>query len=143
MIVLFDLSPEPLEVASRGIARARVKRTVRQITEGSITDLSMFEDGHFDAVLCLGGPVSHVHGEEARQNAVCELARIAKKGAPVAMSCMGRLGVLASCPRHWGSEIEDTQHFREMSQEGKDYQWRGGCYCHFFMPGELERLVAG
>jgi len=33
---------------------------VGMIVEGSLTDLSTFSDETFDAVLCLGGPLSHL-----------------------------------------------------------------------------------
>jgi hypothetical protein len=33
--------------------------------EDSIEDLSMFEDGEFDGVICLGGALSHIVNEKA------------------------------------------------------------------------------
>src|SRR6476660_7014664 len=59
-VVLLDLTPENLALANRRITRAGVRRRVVEVVQGSIVDLSRYPAGHFDAVLCLGGPLSHV-----------------------------------------------------------------------------------
>lgn len=141
-VVLLDFTPELLERAKRQIARAGVRKKVKQILEGSITDLSMFEDNSFDAVVCLGGPLSHVRGDNLQSKAVSELVRVAKHNAPVFISVMGKLAVLAASARYWPDEIEMTKHFREIWNEGTDNIWCGGLsFCHFFLPEELDALV--
>lgn len=55
-VVLLDLVPEMLKLATRRIKRAEVEEKVKQIAQGSVEDLSMFTDQKFDAVLCLEGP---------------------------------------------------------------------------------------
>ena len=50
--------------------------------EGTITDISEFDENTFDAVLCLGGPLSLVYGKRNRQKAMAELTRIAKREPP-------------------------------------------------------------
>ena len=59
-LVLLDFTPANLEFARRQIKRAGLRRRVKEVVEGSITDLSRFAGGTFDAVLCSGGPLSHV-----------------------------------------------------------------------------------
>ena len=59
-MVLLDMTPANLDFARQQIIEAGVQKRVAQITEGSIVDLSRFDDDTFDAVLCLGGPLSHV-----------------------------------------------------------------------------------
>lgn len=141
-VVLLDYTPELLEKARRQIARAGVRKKVKQVVEGTITDLSMFKDNSFDAVVCLGGPLSHVKGEKQQTTAVLELVRVAKKGAPVFISVMGMLAVLAASSRYWPDEIDMTKHFREMWHDGADNMWCGGLsFCHFFLPEELDKLV--
>jgi ubiquinone/menaquinone biosynthesis C-methylase UbiE len=140
-MVLFDISPKLLLIAQKKIAKAGVKRKIKQVVEGSITDLSLFQDNTFDAVLCLGGPVSHVSGEQKRREAVSELVRVARKNAPVFVSVIGRLAVLSSFPRYWVDEMKSAKRFEKIWQEGEDYSWRGSHYCHFFMPEEFEELM--
>jgi ubiquinone/menaquinone biosynthesis C-methylase UbiE len=52
------------------------------VVEGTITDISEFDENTFDAVLCLGGPLSLVYGKRNRQKAMAELTRIAKREPP-------------------------------------------------------------
>lgn len=139
-VVLLDITQKLLEMAKKRIARAGVRKKVKLIVEGSITDLSQFNDNYFDAVICLGGPLSHISSEKDRKKAVSELIRVAKKNAPLFVSVMGRLAVIIQSPKYWPGEIEMTKHFKEMWEDGDDNLWRGSSYCHFFLPGELKRL---
>jgi ubiquinone/menaquinone biosynthesis C-methylase UbiE len=59
-VVLIDLTAKLLDVAKRQIRKANVQGKVKQIVQGSIDDLSMFNDSAFDAVICLGGALSHI-----------------------------------------------------------------------------------
>jgi SAM-dependent methyltransferase len=139
-VVLLDLTPENLALGRRRIARAGVRRRVREISEGSICDLSRYPDDHFDAVVCLGGPLSHVDGAERRLGAVRELARVAGPGAPMFISVMGLLAVLQESPRYWRQWIAH-ETFAEASRTGDDRLWCGTSYAHFFLPEELVELV--
>ncbi|HUW21692.1 MAG TPA: class I SAM-dependent methyltransferase [Candidatus Bathyarchaeia archaeon] len=140
-MVLVDLTPELLEKARKEIKKAGVKRNVKAIAEGDITNLADFKDDTFDAVLCLGAPLSHVSTEEKRSQAVSELVRVAKSKAPVFISVIGRLGVVSACARYWVNEIGMTKHFREIWKGGNDNIWKKGSYAHMFLPEELDRLV--
>ncbi|MCL4508690.1 MAG: methyltransferase domain-containing protein [Chloroflexi bacterium] len=139
-VVLLDLTPALLELARRRITQAGVKRRVSTV-EGSIVDLSLFPSDHFDAALCLGGPLSHVATEEERRQAVCELIRVTRPGAPVFISVMGRLAVLSESPRYWPAWIDHTTGFTETWRDGDDHHWCGSSYAHFFLPEELLTLV--
>ncbi|MDO8529003.1 MAG: class I SAM-dependent methyltransferase [Nanoarchaeota archaeon] len=140
-VVLLDLVKANLEIAKKQIKKAEVKDNVQEIVEGSILNLSKFKDNSFDAVLCLGGPLSHVSPESNRLKALSELKRVAKKNAPIFVSVMGRFGVLSQAPARWPEEIAMNKHFNELALEGEDYNWRGkNYYCHFFSLEELEKL---
>lgn len=108
-------------------------------SHGSVVDLGRFPGGYFHAVICLGGEISHVASEEERQQAVRELVRIAKPGAPVAIPVKGRLAVLAESPRYWPHWIGDAS-FAETWRDGDDHHWWGSSYAHFFLPEELVEL---
>ena len=82
-VILFDYTPELLKFAKKKISYYKVKDKIKNIIEGSITDLSLFDDYHFDSVICLGGPLSHIKGESNRNKAVSELVRVTKKDAPI------------------------------------------------------------
>ena len=95
-VTLLDLSSEMLEIAKSHIERSPVKKRVRKIIQGSIDDLSIFENETFDAVACLGGPLSHVVDEVRREKGIDELIRVAKKGVPIFVSVIGRPALLVT-----------------------------------------------
>ena len=139
-IILLDLVKENLELAKRKIREAKVDDKVRNIIEGNIVNLSKFNDNTFDAVICLGGPLSHVAPEKNRLRAISELIRVSKKNAPIFISVMGRFGALMQFPRRWPNEIIPTTHFKQYVFNGEDYMWVGKHYCHFFTLEEFLRL---
>ncbi|MFN8596723.1 MAG: class I SAM-dependent methyltransferase [Anaerolineae bacterium] len=53
-LILLDLTPANLEFAKRQIKRSGVGDRVKDVVEGSIVDLSRFDDNTFNGVLCLG-----------------------------------------------------------------------------------------
>ncbi len=65
-VVLLDMTPANLEFARRQVKRAKLQDKVTDIVEGSIVDLSRFADETFEAVICLGGPLSHVLDKQKR-----------------------------------------------------------------------------
>ncbi|MFA5992696.1 MAG: class I SAM-dependent methyltransferase [Candidatus Pacearchaeota archaeon] len=139
-VVLLDFVPANLELANKMIKKHKVVNKIKDVLQGSITDLSKYKDNTFDAVLCLGGPLSHVHPESERKKAVNELTRVAKKNAPIFISVMGKFGVLMCGPVRWVNEIE-LNSFEKFSLFGDDYLWHGGqAFAHYFELEELKNL---
>lgn len=135
-VVLLDLTPANLEFARSQIKRARLSSKVEAVTEGSIVDLSQFADSSFDAVVCLGGPLSHVLDGRKRDRAISELVRVCKKGAPLFVSVMGRLSVLVT-ELVLGPHELSKSFYKPMRDKG-DYPGTSGfTACHFFLPEEL------
>ncbi len=141
-VVLFDMTPANLAFARRQIKRAKVQNKVVNIAEGSIVDLSRFAGNTFDAVICLGGPLSHVLDPHHRDKAISELIRVAKHGAPLFVSVIGRLSLLIVELTMFQHEIE-MPHFVEIRDTG-DYTGDAGfTACHFFLPEELRAAFTG
>ncbi len=141
-IILLDLVKENLEFAKKQIEKERVKNKVKAILEGNIINLSRFQDNSFDAVLCLGGPLSHVKGKKQREKAISELIRVAKPNAPIFVSVFGKFGCLTLAPVGWPQEIEMTKEFRRFIKTGDDYLWRGKYYAHYFTIEEIEKVFS-
>jgi len=139
-MILLDLVKENLEFAKKQIKKAKVESKVKDIVLGDIRNLSKFKDETFDAVLCLGGPLSHIKGNKQREKAISELIRVAKRGAPIFISVFGKFGCLSFAPAKWPKEIEMTRHFKRFVKTGDDYLWRGKYYAHYFTPEELEKI---
>lgn len=137
-LTLLDLSSEMLEIAKRHIRKSGVQKRVKQTIQGSIDDLSMFKDETFDAVVCLGGPLSHIVDRAQREKAIDELMRVAKKGSPVFVSVIGRFGVLVNELVRLPKEIE-LDIFPRIRDTGDYYGGYGFAPCHFYLPEELRK----
>ena len=112
-------------------------------------DLPYDEDA-FDAVCCLGGPLSHVVESLERARAARELKRVAAPGAPVFVSVMGLLAVLQQLvqvahefeqgarqlPGLRDSGTYDASLLAEAGVSDPDF-----VECHFFRAAELRRLL--
>lgn len=139
-VALFDLSSDMLETAKRQIKRHRIQKRVRWALQGSIDDLSSFENETFDSVLCLGGPLSHVVDEDRREEAIKELLRVAKRDATIFVSVIGRLAVLVTELIRLPKEIE-LDIFPKIRDTGDYYGGYGFAPCHFYLPEELEKAL--
>jgi SAM-dependent methyltransferase len=137
-VVLLDLSSDMLKIAAQQIRKSGVQEKVRQIVQGSIDDLSMFDDETFDSVVCLGGPLSHIVERVRREKAIDELTRIAKKDSPIFVSVIGRLAVLVNELVYFPKEIE-LEIFSRIRDAGDYYGGYGFAPCHFYLPEELRR----
>ncbi|MFQ5758066.1 MAG: class I SAM-dependent methyltransferase, partial [Candidatus Bathyarchaeia archaeon] len=139
-VVLLDLVKEMLEIAGRQIRKEGIQSRVKEVIEGSVTDLSMFGDETFDAVLCLGGPLSHLLTIEERAAATQELVRVAKRDAPLFVSVIGRLGVLKTILLEFREEIRYCRHHLEVGDYIPGVTGNGFTAAHWFLPEELQEL---
>ncbi len=156
-VVLLDLTPELLEIAKRQIKKANVQSRVKEIIEGSIDDLSRFENDSFDAVVCLGGPLSHILDKKQRRKAVDELIRVAKKNASIFVSVYGRLALCILAIHYlWPDLLTAPDIFRRYAIKGDDFtledfnssheffqKKRIRNLSHFYLPEELEKEFNG
>ncbi len=139
-IVLLDLVPEMLELAQRKAKQARVKRNFKDFLQGSIENLSRFQDATFDAVMCLGGPLSHLLSEKQRETAAKELVRVAKKRAPIFVSVISRLGLLRTILTGFPNEMRYAKHHWETGDYIPGVHGQEFTAAHWFLPEELHRL---
>ena len=137
-VTLLDATQANLDFAKRMLRRHGLQKRVRQITIGNIVDLSQFGSESFDAVLCSGGPLSHVLDPLQRERAISELVRVAKPGAPIFVSVIGRLAVLIVILGESQAEL-DMPHFKVLCDTGDYLGERGFTACHFFLPEEFQQ----
>jgi len=90
-VTLVDLSPRILELASTNVQEAGLADRI-DLLEGDITDLSRFEDGSFSFIVCVGDSISYVLDKGPQ--AIQELARVAKPGAILVLSCDSKYGFM-------------------------------------------------
>jgi ubiquinone/menaquinone biosynthesis C-methylase UbiE len=145
-VVLIDLSPGCLREAEKRIRNARVKRRVKNVIQGSITDMSQFTDENFDAVICLGA-LSHLVEKKDRDSAASELVRVTKKNAPIFVSVINLYGVFRTVLQRIQYELLAPSHNRMFSEGIHRAEWhkdepdyQGFPDAHFFLPPELKEL---
>jgi 2-polyprenyl-3-methyl-5-hydroxy-6-metoxy-1,4-benzoquinol methylase len=145
-VVLFDLSAECLTEAEKRIRSARVKRRVKNVVQGSVTDMSQFAHESYDAVICLGA-MSHLLEKKDRNLAAYELVRVAKKGAPVFVSVINLYGVFRTVLQRIQYELLAPSHKEMFSQGVHRASWhkdepgyQGFPDAYFFRPAELQAL---
>jgi len=141
-VVLLDLTAANLAFARRQIKKAGIREQVKDVVEGSIVDLSRFKDDTFDGVVCTGGPLSHLLDPLDRDRAILELIRVAKPGAPVFISVIGRLSVLIY-DLYTAPEAIGLAHFKPMRDTGDFGGENMFTCCHFFLPEEFRAAFDG
>ncbi|WP_135852799.1 class I SAM-dependent methyltransferase [Halorussus salinus] len=142
-VTLVDLSAAQVAIAREKAAERGVAERVTA-ERGDVRDLR-FADDTFDAVCCLGGPLSHVVDDDERATAMAELRRVAVPEAPVFVSVIGRLAMLRDIVTFGLDDshgllapiARDGDYTAERVAEHADGE--GWAECHGFRVDEFER----
>lgn len=142
-VVHCDLSPEQVRLTHEKAAEHGHTEHVDSV-EADIRNLP-FETGEFDAVCCLGGPLSHILDPDGRARAIRELRRVGDS-APTFVSVIGRLAAARYGIKHGGSpgvftHVVQTGDYTQALLDEHD-AGDGWAECHFFRSAELEADLA-
>ena len=96
-VTALDLSERQLRLAEENIREEGLLGRVNDFMPGDITDLSLFPDGYFDAVVCYGGALSYVC--EERDRAAAELVRVVRPEGVLLISVMSRYASIVDLVR--------------------------------------------
>jgi 2-polyprenyl-3-methyl-5-hydroxy-6-metoxy-1,4-benzoquinol methylase len=140
-VTLLDLSEGNIALARQNFAAEppEVQAHLRDATVGDVTDLSRFADGTFDAVICLGGVLSHIQPAAARQQAAHELVRVVKPGGVVAITGVGYFAVLRTILMEFSHEMlwpTWPDFLQTHDSEGPTHT-----HWHWFTAADLRRLA--
>jgi len=140
-VVLMDMSEEHLDHARQLVAEQppEVQDRIFDVVLGSIDDLTAFPDDHFDAVISLGGTMSHLLSCQAREKAASEVARVSRDRAPVFVSVLSFYGALRKILSEYPEEIHHLSGFLEARLAKGGTQLHD---CFFFTPEEMVDLLA-
>jgi SAM-dependent methyltransferase len=142
-VTLLDLSEGNIALARHNFAAEppEVQSRLQDATVGDVTNLSRYADGVFDAVLCLGGVLSHIQPAAARQKAVGELVRVVKPDGMVAITGVGYFAVLRTIMMEFNHEIlwPTWPDFLQI----RDSEGPTGTPWHWFTAADLRGLAEG
>lgn len=134
---------DPVEDSIRSLKARLAARRLSQRLKGAYVgfaqNLEMLESKSFDAVVCLGGPMSHIMDGEERRKAAMELVRIAKPGAPIFVSVMGRFTIFGGTVGLFQTDL-DSKYIEKWAETGDYFGGYGFLPFHGFRPNELEGL---
>jgi len=138
-IVLLDISEGLLDLAKAHIKLEAldVQARIKDVVVGDVSDLSLFPDDIFDAVLCLD-PLTYFPESSRREHALAELIRVAKPQTLVALSVRGYLAVLRTILRVDSKSLIDGS-LEQLRMSGNTIV--GGILCHFFRAKELKEMA--
>jgi len=138
-VTLLDISSSLISLAQEKFKSQpdAVQKQLSEFVLGDISDLSRFETGRFDAVLCLGGPLTHISNDTERHKAISELVRVARPGAIVCLSVMGYFAVIRTILAGFSSELV-APSFQTLLEQGSTTGTTGTIW-HFFRAEELRR----
>jgi SAM-dependent methyltransferase len=137
---LFDLSEGLLAKAREQFALepAEVRARLEAAEQGDLRDLSRYADGAFDAVVCLGGPLTHIPLEADRRMAALEMARVTRPGGLLFLTGVGYLAVMRWMLNYQSDELI-SEVFEPFFQSG-DIGGATRTTWHFYRAAELRAL---
>ena len=91
-VTLVDISPVQLELARKRLANQGALERARGFHRLDALDMTSLAADSYDAVLCFGGAVSYTR--ERYLDALRQLVRVARPGAPILLSVMSLFGAL-------------------------------------------------
>ncbi len=138
-VVAIDPVEKNIDLLADRFKGRRISSRLKGAYIGFAEDLSMLGNNSFDAVICLGGPLSHVMRDGYRKKAVHELVRIAKPNARIFASVMGRLSLFSGVIRDFSSDL-DTEFIMKWAKTGNYFGGFGFLPYHGFKPDELQKL---
>ena len=89
-IVVADISARQLELNRERVEEAGLESRISERVQAGVTDLSLFDDASFEAVVCFGGPLSYV--VDRAEQGVAELLRVTRPGGHALLSVMSLIG---------------------------------------------------
>ncbi|MBD0330058.1 MAG: class I SAM-dependent methyltransferase [Thermoleophilia bacterium] len=92
-VTVSDVSRVQVALNERKLREARLEQAVEERLVADVTDLRHFQDGHFDATVCYGGPLSYAL--DRAPQAAAELVRVTRPGGHVLASAMSLVGAFA------------------------------------------------
>jgi ubiquinone/menaquinone biosynthesis C-methylase UbiE len=142
-VALVDLSEKLLRVAEKRMKKEKLGERLKAVIRASSTDLSVFEDDVFDAILCFG-PLYHSTDLKDFRKTVTEMQRVSKVSARIFIAAISYFAVLGRVIVKHPHELTDPNH-DEMFEKGiHRAKWhKDGSFpdAFFWKPNELQAFL--
>jgi len=115
-IALVDISQRLLDLAVEKFRRTNRLEKLIAVVKTSSTDLSMFRDESFDAVLCFG-PLYHLPDKNDQVKTVGEMRRVLKPNGILFVSAVSYYGVLGVIVKDYAEELIMDSH-KDLLEKG-------------------------
>jgi len=115
-VALVDISEKLLNLAKKKFLRAGRTENLICAVNTSSTNLSMFKDKMFDAILCFG-PLYHLPNRKDQVKTVSELRRVLKDSGILFVSAISYYSVLGTIVMRYEEELVLDSH-RELFERG-------------------------
>lgn len=120
-VTALDVSERQLELAKEKVGEANMPDRVDAFLCADISNLSMFADEYFNAVICYGGALSYVCDQ--RYRAASELVRVVRPGGVLLISVMSRFGTICNLVRRATLTVlrdPEEWHVRQVAETGNN-----------------------
>lgn len=134
-----DITPRHVEVMKQKAASCDFAIKVQQ---GDATNLSQFEDGSFDVVLCMG-PFYHIVDEGMRRKCLEETRRVLEKGGTLVLAYINRHFIIPEVVLNQ-TKYMTTEFITRMVETGVEYSDNEDCFwtdAYFSTPEEIENYI--
>lgn len=144
-LVVADLSEVQIDLNQKHMRELGILDRVDQYHVLDMVDLSRFDDSSFDAVICVGGPLSYLL--DRAKTGVKESLRVVKPGGIVVLGAMSLINTLVRFmaslrPERDAIGIDNLRWVLETGIQDREHNPGSTHYCHMMTSADLDDLIA-
>ena len=145
-LVVSDLSEVQLALNRKHMQELGVLDRVADYRVLDMVDLGALEPGYFDAVVCVGGPLSYLLDKESA--AVAQLLRVVRPGGIVVLGVMSLISTVVLFMDMLPAEkeaigMDNLRWLLETGFQDREHHPATEHYCHMMTSAGVDSLLAG
>lgn len=145
-LVVADLSEVQLELNQCHMSELGVRHLVDEYLTLDLVDLNALSEASFDAVICIGGPLSYLL--DRAKDGVTQVLRVVKPGGYVVVGVMSLINTVARFMGALPAErdaigIDNLRWLLETGIQDREHHPASEHYCHMMTSADLDSLLDG